>query len=38
MEWNWLSFVLGVLVGTLLMWLATVVAQAGGADNEERWR
>lgn len=39
MTWDWLAFVVGVLVGTGLMWLAAVADTASQADREpERFR
>jgi len=38
MAWDWLSFVVGVLVGLALMWIAAVVSQVREADNEEHFR
>jgi len=41
MEWSWVSFVVGALVGAGVMWLAVVLAETASAERsgeEERWR
>jgi hypothetical protein len=36
--WDWAAFGIGVLVGTVVMWVAAVVSAAREADNEEHFR
>lgn len=36
MEWSWVSFILGVLVGLAVMWIAALVSQMGDKDGRER--
>lgn len=39
MDWSWFPFIVGVLVGLGLMWIAVVVAQAREAEEfDRRWR
>jgi hypothetical protein len=35
MVWDWLSFVIGVLVGLALMWIAAVVSMLGDQREQE---
>lgn len=43
MEWSWIAFGFGVLVGAALMWVAAALSMAGDEsgrerDREEHWR
>jgi len=32
-QWDWLSFVIGVLVGLALMWIAALASRMGDTDT-----
>jgi len=36
MAWDWVSFICGVALGLVVMWIAAVLATAGAESDRER--